>query len=478
MTKTALRLPLLLLGVFPLTVLAQNTSTGSVEDGGAYPAEENDAQHPCISPEEYAALEQRCAANAAALGLPGEGPKSQLITALGWPLRPANGLTDCSYYSINAYLDHNTAAGAVTDYNCGARTYDGHQGTDIGIAPFSFYKMDHNQVEVVAAAAGVLLDKADGNFDRNCAVNSLPANYAVVQHPDGSRAFYWHLKKNSVTTKAIGQPVAAGEYLGVVGSSGSSSGPHLHFEVRSGSTTSTRVDPFAGACNGLNANSWWAAQKPYAEPAIVKASANTTDIVLPGCPNTETSNETSSFAIPFQGPGLPAGRAKFYIFLRNETAGLTATMSILNPDGSAFNSWTYSSTANNTTSWRGWTKPLPTMAGAYTFKATYNGISCSKTFDITTSVGAETGLLPENETILAAPNPTSGTFALKTLDGRAAAGAVEIWNWLGEKIFQSDAALQVPVLDLSRFGTAEPRLRISSSRVDPTPAPPQLGGEP
>ncbi|MBK8923793.1 MAG: peptidoglycan DD-metalloendopeptidase family protein [Saprospirales bacterium] len=139
----------------------------------------------------------------------------------------------------------------MTDYNCGARTYDGHQGTDIGIAPFSFYKMDHNQVEVVAAAAGVLLDKADGNFDRNCAVNSLPANYAVVQHPDGSRAFYWHLKKNSVTTKAIGQPVAAGEYLGVVGSSGSSSGPHLHFEVRSGSTTSTRVDPFAGACNGL-----------------------------------------------------------------------------------------------------------------------------------------------------------------------------------------------------------------------------------
>ncbi|MBK8923792.1 MAG: hypothetical protein IPM81_20280 [Saprospirales bacterium] len=88
MTKTALRLPLLLLGVFPLTVLAQNTSTGSVKDGGAYPAEENDAQHPCITggicrPRTALRRQRR------RLGLPGrERPKSQLITALGWPLAP------------------------------------------------------------------------------------------------------------------------------------------------------------------------------------------------------------------------------------------------------------------------------------------------------------------------------------------------------------------------------------------------------
>ena len=94
--------------------------------------------------------------------------------------------------------------------------------------------MDNNQVEVIAAAAGTIVDKADGNFDKNCGSNNLMANYLVIQHTDGSRVLYFHMKKNSLTTKAIGQPVALGEYLGVVGSSGNSSGPHLHFEYHMG----------------------------------------------------------------------------------------------------------------------------------------------------------------------------------------------------------------------------------------------------
>ncbi len=449
MRKNNACLLLLSFGLFSLALPAQDAPPAPAEDGGAYAFEPNDAQNPCISPEAYALLEERCAANAAALGLRVEGPAGRLTTALAWPLRAANGLTDCSYYAIGAYVDHNAAAGAVTDFHCGARTYDGHQGTDIGIPPFSFYKMDHNQVEVIAAAAGVLLDKADGNFDRNCSANNLPANYAVIQHPDGSRALYWHMKKNSVTTKAIGQPIAAGEYLGVVGSSGSSSGPHLHFEVWSGSTASTRVDPYSGACNTLNASSWWAAQKPYAEPAIVKASVHTTDIVLPGCPNTETPNESSSFSIPFQGAGLPAGWAKFYIFMRDETAGLTANLSILNPNGSTFSSWTYNSTANNPASWRGWTKPLPTTAGTYTFVATYNGITCSKAFDITTLVQTQTFPLPEARPLVVVPNPTTGRCAVEAGDGRATGGVVEIYNMLGRRVLTTEARQISTELDLT-----------------------------
>src|SRR6185369_4402412 len=103
---------------------------------------------------------------------------------------------------------------------------------------------------------------------------------------------------------AIGQPVAAGDYLGIVGSSGSASGPHLHFEVWSGSTVATRIDPYSGSCNLLNASSWWSNQKPYKETSIIRASVHSTDIVLPPCPATETLNESSSFTIPFQGSGL------------------------------------------------------------------------------------------------------------------------------------------------------------------------------
>lgn len=436
----------LLLCVFPIPSYAQNTG----ENGGPYPAGENDAHDPCITDQQYEAIEKRCAENIRLFGIAEEGQKNAMLTALNWPLKAANGFSDCSFYTIAAYVDQNTSAGMITDFNCGTRTYDGHKGTDIAITPFGFYKMDNNQVEVVAAAAGIILDKGDGNFDRNCAANNIPANYVIIQHPDGSRALYWHMKKNAVTTKAVGQPVAAGEYLGVVGSSGSSSGPHLHFEVWSGSTVATRVDPWSGSCNLLNAGSWWASQKPYSEPAVIKASVHTTDIVLPGCPDTETPNESSSFQLPFQGPGLPPGAAKFYIFMRNETAGMTANVSILNPDGSVFNSWTHNSTGYYNSSWRSWTKNLPATAGTYTLRATYNGTTCSSVFDvINAATGTET--ISETNAVRAAPNPNTGIFRLETGAGEEWTewDVLEIYNLPGDKVYFSDAPSTESVIDLS-----------------------------
>lgn len=54
-------------------------------------------------------------------------------------------------------------------------------------------------------------------------------NYVVVRHYNGLETLYGHLSKQLVTT---GQYVKAGELLGWGGSTGRSSGPHLHFEVR------------------------------------------------------------------------------------------------------------------------------------------------------------------------------------------------------------------------------------------------------
>ena len=51
-------------------------------------------------------------------------------------------------------------------------------------------------------------------------------------HADGSVAWYGHMKAGSLTNKAVGQTVSSGEYLGIVGSSGNSTGPHLHFGIR------------------------------------------------------------------------------------------------------------------------------------------------------------------------------------------------------------------------------------------------------
>jgi murein DD-endopeptidase MepM/ murein hydrolase activator NlpD len=58
-----------------------------------------------------------------------------------------------------------------------------------------------------------------------------------LQHDDGTVTVYAHMSQLLVT---VGQRVTAGTYLGLEGSSGHSTGPHLHFEVRVGGRP---VDP-------------------------------------------------------------------------------------------------------------------------------------------------------------------------------------------------------------------------------------------
>jgi murein DD-endopeptidase MepM/ murein hydrolase activator NlpD len=389
---------------------AQNNSTNFQIEAGDYPFPKNDSQYPCISAQEYAVLNQEVNDNLRKLQLENRVNRNSLTTSLNWPLKPAAGFNQCSYHFIGAYVDQNTAATSIQDFDCGTNTYDGHHGTDIAIWPYGFYKMDNSQIEVIAAAPGTIIQKADGNFDRNCSSNTLTANSIIIQHADGSYALYWHMKKDSVTSKIVGQTVVAGEYLGVVGSSGSASGPHLHFEIWSGSTNTTYKDPFAGACNTLNATSWWASQKPHTDPAIMKVSVNTTDNVMPGCPTTETPNESDTYVIPFQGSGLPAGYAKFYIFLREIPASSVLTMRILNPNGTTFNTWTYTVPTLNKISYWGFSKLLPTTDGNYTFDATYNGVTCSKSFTITHSLGIDT--MAEADYFKVFPNPTNNEFTL------------------------------------------------------------------
>jgi murein DD-endopeptidase MepM/ murein hydrolase activator NlpD len=366
-----------------LTVLNIGVSQVSAQNNLFVPEENNEA-NPCITKAEYAVIEQRIYENAKQTGHDLNKPSAPLL--LNWPLREAPGFNDCSYYFIAAHVDQDTLTSAFKDYNCGTITYNGHRGTDIAIEPFPFYKMDNNQVQVIAAAAGTIINKHDGEFDRNClsSGSNVTANYLIIQHADGSVALYWHMKKNSLTNKVVGQTVALGEYLGVVGSSGSSSGPHLHFEVWANTKSSSLIDPFSGSCNILNAASWWAAQKPYIEPAVVKASVHTTDITFPACGTTEVLNESNVFVIPFQGNGLTAGYAKFYAFLRNAVAGDTVFMRILNPDASVFTNWQYVIPAPNNFSYLNYSKKLPTITGTYIFQATYKGVTCAQNFDIRT----------------------------------------------------------------------------------------------
>src|SRR5205085_4914277 len=152
------------------------------------------------------------------------------------------------------YVDLDPATPAIKDWNCGTATYDGHLGTDIEIT--DFYEMDEG-IPILAAAPGSLVFTHDGEFDRRTAfVSGAPGNGVVVQHADGSQATYWHMRKNSVRP-AVDAAVAIGDTLGMVGSSGYSTGPHLHFEVQDGGV----ADPFLGTCQPTSSR--WLSQGAY-----------------------------------------------------------------------------------------------------------------------------------------------------------------------------------------------------------------------
>lgn len=67
-------------------------------------------------------------------------------------------------------------------------------------------------------------------------------NEVVIQHTDGMYSQYAHLTSLEVSA---GQTVTGGQQIGLSGSTGNSTGPHLHFEVRTGPSYGSDVDPIA-----------------------------------------------------------------------------------------------------------------------------------------------------------------------------------------------------------------------------------------
>ncbi len=90
--------------------------------------------------------------------------------------------------------------------------YKMHTGIDIGAAGGS---------KILAANAGTVVSKG---------YNSAWGNYVAIDHGGGLSTFYAHMKSSA--SVSVGAKVAKGEKIGVVGSTGYSTGNHLHFEVR------------------------------------------------------------------------------------------------------------------------------------------------------------------------------------------------------------------------------------------------------
>src|SRR5438034_4930001 len=140
-------------------------------------------------------------------------------------LRPIGGGGLNQDWAINNYADVDPRPGVTADYRGGPFQYDGHDAVDAG--PFGFDRMDAG-LPVFAAAAGTVTEVQDGNFDRETSMSSRPSNYVRIDHGNNWSTIYFHLARNTITVK-IGDVVKSGQVIGLLGSSGDSTGPHLHF---------------------------------------------------------------------------------------------------------------------------------------------------------------------------------------------------------------------------------------------------------
>jgi len=167
---------------------------------------------------------------------------------LGLPLQCMPGV-DCWIANL---MDLDPGAG-VRDYACGRLTYDKHDGIDFALRDD---RAMQEGVPVVAAAAGVVRAVRDEEPDVSVRDRTLSAvagrecgNGLRIDHGSDLQTQYCHLRRGSLRVRR-GERVEAGQPLGLVGLSGQTEYPHLHFVVR---RSGRPIDPFtrvdsASAC--------------------------------------------------------------------------------------------------------------------------------------------------------------------------------------------------------------------------------------
>lgn len=146
-------------------------------------------------------LSRELAAQQAAQGKPTQSSSGGYI----WPV-------DSRY--ITSTVGGRTSPGGVGSTN--------HKGTDIG-------RVGYTSPIYAAKAGTVIVSQYSSSY----------GNYVVVSHGSGNTTLYAHMSSRKVE---VGQYVNQGAVLGITGSTGNSTGPHLHFEI---TENGVRINPLS-----------------------------------------------------------------------------------------------------------------------------------------------------------------------------------------------------------------------------------------
>lgn len=109
-------------------------------------------------------------------------------------------------------------------------SYKGHTGVDVNIGVVG--------KKVVAVKDGTVIKSEAKKIG---GIYYSYGEFVTISHGDGTMTLYGHMLENSRRVQP-GEKVKQGQVIGTVGSTGNSTGPHLHFEVRVG-TLATPVNP-------------------------------------------------------------------------------------------------------------------------------------------------------------------------------------------------------------------------------------------
>lgn len=97
----------------------------------------------------------------------------------------------------------------------------------------------HRGVDIAGPVGTPIVASASGTVTVSTALRNSNGSYRsygeyiVISHDNGYVTYYAHLSKRNVS---VGQYVSQGQVIGLRGSTGNSTGPHLHFEIKNGRT--------------------------------------------------------------------------------------------------------------------------------------------------------------------------------------------------------------------------------------------------